>query len=279
MLSEQAERMLYYLEDEGWWEQWHMDGAPSPREAALILPIWLSNLEISGNQEETQFWAHRAANFYIQVQGANKTVRHRWGKPATYLPWSNFLGHVSNLPPEEKLLLFPGKFRTLPTSGHADTIIFGQTWDNNDWYHAAKVLVFEPKENVRKLEGDKLVFDPRIRAWAYSLFPIDIVTNYPPMKDGENFNSFYAERNSELRSAFSGPLAVAHGKSQYTEIATQQYKSQGIEVLNAEVEDPALPQKPISFYTTSELDRISSTSEFVERAILSYLRHMGQIEG
>lgn len=272
------ERLLFYLQDENYWKQWRMEKELSRHEAAALLPAFLSTVELETKSNIASFWTLRAANFFTCVQNANWSVYGRWGKPAGYMPWNNFLKYISKLPSEKGLLLFPGKHRTLPTSGHRDNVIFGRRWHDESSNYGTSALIFEPKENVNKLEGNKLVFSRAVRAWAYSLLPVDIVTSYPIMESTvtDVNDSFYSYRNAELRKAYQGPLAVAMGDSQYRKLAVEGYERHGIKVLDTSMS--VEPNKSISSFTTSELDQISSTSEYIGRFILSFLKHTGQIK-
>lgn len=274
---ESPEMILHYLEDKGYWQQWSLDGELTPKRAAALLPLFLSTLELTAPREETTFWAHRASIFYVNVQWANYAVHHdKWGQQAKFLPWKSFVKYLTQLQPEKRFLFFPGKFRTLPTAGHADTVVNARMWQDNLWKSAESALIFEPKENVGKLEGQRLVFDPQIRSWAYSLMPVDIVTCYPVMQEGEDVDYFYDKRANEIRQAFSGVIGAGIGESQYKEIATQRFKKQSIEVLDTAMK---YPTNHILNYDTSELDKISANSEYIEKFILSFLRHTGQISG
>lgn len=269
------ELLLQYLEDKGYWKQWLLEGEPSPQRAAAMLPLFLSVLELTTSKEEAAFWAHRASIFYVNVQWANHAVYgDRWGPQAKFLPWESFLTHLAQVPPEKGFLFFSGKFRTLPTAGHADTVADGRAFQHNSWRSAESALIFEPKENIERLEGKKLVFDPKIRSWAYSLMPVDIVTCYPIMQEGGNPDSFYVNRVAAIRRAYSGVMGGAVGNSPYKEIVSRQYEENGIKVLDTGIVYPA---KHILSYDTSKLDEISANSEYIEKFILSFLRHTGQI--
>lgn len=278
MSKENAERILGYLEDSNYWKQWQIEGIPTPHVAAALLPSWLSILELSRLNEETSFWAHRSSIFYTQVQWANHIVNGGWGKPARYLPWDKFLEEVGTIESEKGLLLFPGKFRTLPTTGHVDTVVSARMWNSKVWHNSTSALIFEPKKNVDMLEKNKLVFDPKIRGWAYSLLPIDIVTTYPEMQNGEISDSFYEKVNEEIQLAFSGSIGIGIGGSPYREVATRGYKKAGFEI----VDTTMLTKHELSglslYQDTSGLDNISSQSEWIEKLILSFLKNMSQIE-
>jgi hypothetical protein len=267
--------ILKYLEDEGYWEQWLMEGKPSVQRAASLLPVWLSHIELNKDREETFFWTHRASIFYSSTQWANQVVYGEWGIPAEYLSWENFLDRLSALPPEKRLLFNAGKFRTLPTGGQVESVVVGQKWKGSEWWGAINTIIFEPKENIEILEGDKLVFDPKIRTWAYSLLPGDYVTSFPIMQKGEDRETFYSNRSAEIRAAFSGIIGAGIGTSSYAERAAINYEGHDIKVVDTSITN--LAGKGIYHYDTSELDKISANSGLIQELLLSYLRHMGQI--
>lgn len=277
-MTEQIDRLLGYLEDDNSWEQWRM-GELSAHQVAALLPSFMSVMETALFKKEVRFWTHRASIFYTSIQMANYMVYEHWGEPAKILPWEGLLNHIASLPADKRFLFIGGKFRTLPTEAQSDSVIFARkNSSDKSWHDASSALIFEPKVNIEHLEGkNELVFDPQIRSWAYGQLPVDVISMYPEIKENETVDEFYEARTIELRAACKGVIGTGIGLSSFRERAARCYQKHNIQVLDTSVTRQNGIKRTAYDYDTSELDKISSTSETIEKFILSYLRHMGQI--
>ena len=185
-----------------------------------------------------------------------------------------FLLRIAAIPGDTHFLLFPGKFRTLPTPTQVDGLCLKLKELKNS--RVVSALVFEPRENVVALEGKKVVLDDRIRTWAYSQLPIDIITRFPIIPEGEELSQFYTNRYHEIRRAKSGYIGVGVGVSDHRDKIIGQCHAAGIDIVDTSIEN-AENLVAISLSNTTDFDRISSRSELANELILKFLQNMGQI--
>jgi len=267
--------ILQYIDDPNIWKHWLMDGTPKPHEAAALLPSWLASFETSIPEHRINFWTLRAAMFYNNVRWANHLVRGEWGERAEFVDWNGFLSKIGGIPKDTGLLFFPGKFRTLPTPTQVETISF-ELKDRKDG-GIVSALVFEPRENVTALEGDKLVFDDKIRIWAYSQLPVDIITRFPIIQEGEDVSQFYNDKYNKIRGTKVGYVGVGVGVSDHRDKITRFCQEIGIEIVDTTIEVHKEKYGPLSIGDTTDFDKLSSKSDLANELILKYLQHMGQI--
>jgi len=266
--------LLRYLDNDSWWKAWQMEGVPEPKQAAALLANWMSGFEVSSPHLSTHFWTLRTAMFYTGVRFAHHWVHGGWKEPAEYVEWDEFLAKAGTLPQEEGVMFIPGKFRTLPTPNQIASVEIGLKYNSRD-RKPLSALIFEPKENIVALEGEKIVFDDRIRAWACSLLPVDIVTRFPVIQEGEMVDEFYADRYAQIRRAVSGWAGVDVGLSEHRKKIIDSCREAGIEIVDTSIHD--MGTETTMFKTTSGLDEISRNADLAEQLILIYLQKMGQI--
>ncbi|KKQ98564.1 MAG: hypothetical protein UT24_C0009G0064 [Candidatus Woesebacteria bacterium GW2011_GWB1_39_12] len=266
--------ILDYIDDPNIWKYWLMEGIPKPHVAAALLTNWLSQFETGTPEHNTGFWTQRAAMFYTSVRWINYNIRGEWGERAEIVNWNDFLSKISAIPKDTGFIFFPGKFRTLPTLNQVETVYFGL--ENLKTKKIVSALIYEPRENVSTIEGEKIVLDDQIRKWAYSQLPVNAVTSFPIIKEGENVTQFYTDRYKEIRNAKRGYVGVAVGASIHRNEIIRLSQQYDIEVVDTSIGvDDSF--KPISSLDTTDFDNLSSKSDLANELILKYLQHMGQI--